>query len=156
MPTTSITAAYVNEPKGKGPGNIKTPDGQYYKVWKTSKVPGFATLGQFEPGKTYDIEYDEEEPYNGKPQYMITKLVSASTTQSTNGANGHDASARYRNSDTKSEEIKWMAAQKVAALLFVGTRDVDGCLMAARFIFREPVDVVEEAKKLFSATEAKE
>jgi hypothetical protein len=155
MPQASITVQYVNPPKegSRAPGKIKTSDGQYYKVWKDSKHGG-PCLTDFSEGQTYDIEYKEEEPYNGKAQYMVTKINSASTSKTTNGTNGHDASAAFRGQDDKSAEIKWMASQKVAALLFVGTKDVDGCMMAARFIYNEPADVVAEAKRLFNATEA--
>lgn len=156
MPTTTITAEYVNEPKGKGPGNIKDSRGQYYKVWKESKAPGQAVLSQFEKGKTYEVEFKDDGEYNGKPQYMITKVLSASTSTngSANGSNVHDASAQFRNGASQSDEMKWGCSLKVAALLFVGTKDVDGMLVAARFIFNEPASVVEEAKRLFNATEA--
>ena len=161
MPTASIVAQYVNEPKSpKAPGNIKTADGRYFKVWKSSKVPGTATLSDFEPNKTYEIEYTEEEPYNGRPSYMINKIVSASTSQSTNGNGHHDASAAYRNADTgtKSSDIKWLACLKIAGLIYAGAGAdaVDKTIATARFIYNEPIDVVDEAKKLFNATEASE
>jgi hypothetical protein len=158
MPTASITAQFVNPPKGKGPGNIKTADGRYFKVWRESKHGG-VTLGDFEPGKTYDIEYNEEEPYNGKPQYMVTKIVSASTSQSTNGNGHHDASAAYRNADTgtKSSDIKWLACLKIAGLVYAGAGEskVDLVMSTARFIYNEPIDIEDEARRLFNATEAK-
>jgi hypothetical protein len=160
MPTASITAQFVNPPKGKGPGNIKTADGRYFKVWRESKHGG-ATLGDFEPGKTYDIEYNEEEPYNGKPQYMVTKIVSASTSQSTNGNGHHDASAAYRNADTgtKSSDIKWLACLKIAGLVYAGagaTVPLAQVIATARELYNEPISIVDEAKKVFSATESKE
>jgi hypothetical protein len=157
MPQTTITAQYVNEPKGKGPGNIKTSDGRYFKVWKSAKNGG-ATLGDFEPGKTYDIEYNEEEPYNGKPQYMVTKIVSASTSQSTNGNGHHDASAAHRYSDTRSNDIKWLACLKVAGLVYAGAgaaTPLATVVAAARELYNTPADIVDEAKALFNAEEAK-
>jgi hypothetical protein len=157
MPQTSITAQFVNPPKGKGPGSIKTYDGRCFKVWRESKNGG-AVLGDFEAGKTYDIEYNEEEPYNGKAQYMVTKIVSASTSQSTNG-NGHDASAMYRNADTRSNDIKWLACLKVAGLVYAGAgaaTPLATVVAAARSLYNEPIDIVDEAKRLFNATEAKE
>ena len=159
MPTESVTVAYVNEPKSeKGPGSIKDATGRYYKVWKTSKHGG-ATLSDFENGKTYDIEYREEE-YQGKPTYTVNKIVSASTSQSTNGNGHHDASAMYRNADTgtKSSDIKWLACLKIAGLIYAGAGAdaVDKTIATARFIYNEPIDIVDEAKKLFNATEASE
>ena len=162
MPTATITAEYVNPPKGKGPGNIKDSTGRYYKVWRESKVPGTPTLSQFEVGKTYDIEYKDDGEYNGKPQYMITAIKSTSATTSTNGngANGHDASAAYRNGNGGStdDSIKWQCMLKVAALIYAGAGAdaVDKVIATARFIYHEPIDIVEESKRLFNATEAKE
>jgi hypothetical protein len=74
--TSTIKIAYVNPPKSaKGPGNVKTDDGKYFKVWPTTKIPKGATLGDFEVGNTYEVECDEEQ-YNGKPQYTVRKIVS--------------------------------------------------------------------------------
>jgi hypothetical protein len=155
MPTASITPQYVNEPKGKGPGNIKTADGRYFKVWKQSKVPGTATLSDFVAGKTYDIEYNEEEPYNGKEQYMITKIVSTSTS-----TNGHkDASAMYREpARASSNDIKWLACLKIAGLVYAGAGaaiPLSTVIATARSLYNEPISIEDEAKALFNAEEAK-
>ena len=93
--------------------------------------------------------------------YTVTKIVSASTSQSTNGNGHHDASAAYRNGNGNSsyeDGMKWGNSLKVASLLLAGAGadKVDVLMQVARFIYNEPIDIVDEAKKLFSATEATE
>lgn len=61
MQTLTAQVVYVNQPKSpKGPGSIKTADGEYLKVWPRD-------LWLFTPGKTYEIKYTSED-YKGEEQ----------------------------------------------------------------------------------------
>ena len=67
MATATVTVKFVNQPReGKKKGNIKTADGQQYGVWADK-------LSQFQPGKTYEIEYESEE-WQGKTYHNVKKF----------------------------------------------------------------------------------
>jgi hypothetical protein len=53
----AVTVAYVNPPRDKGKsGTIKDVDGQFWSVWPTM-------LNQFEPGETYEVDYEQKGVY---------------------------------------------------------------------------------------------
>jgi hypothetical protein len=105
-----------------------------------------------------EVEVGSQVSVEQKGKYTNYKLADGSkpTSVSTSSNGHHDASAAFRGGDDKSAEIKWMASQKVAALLMAGagTDKVDEMMRVARFIYNEPADVVAEAKRIFNATEA--
>jgi len=83
MPTTDVTVAYVNPPaEGKKRGTIKTTEGVYYGVW-ADKLSGF------QKGKTYTIQYDEEE-YNGRMYRSVKSNKGEVGGGSVNGKGGGD------------------------------------------------------------------
>lgn len=108
----TIQVAYVNEPKSPtGPGNVKSTDGVYYKVWTKAK-DGAATLSQFEPNKTYEVEFETGE-YKGKPDHVIRKILSTSESVVTRATNGNGQAAPVATND-RSARIERQAAHKVA------------------------------------------
>lgn len=69
MPVTTVTVEYVNQPKpGRKQGSIKTASGQYIGVWPEK-------LSAFQPGGTYEIEYDSETGQNGKTYHQLKKII---------------------------------------------------------------------------------
>lgn len=114
MSTTSIKVQYVNQPKSpKGPGNVKTDEGVYYKVWPKAKDGG-ATLAQFAggEGKTFDVEYEEEPDKGYGKTFVIRKILSSS--ESTNGGSKDLREAFAVAAVDRSARIERQAALKVA------------------------------------------
>lgn len=69
----TITVQYVNAPSNpKGPGSVKDATGRYWKVWDRD-----VSLDEFSEGQAYTVEFETSE-YNGKPQYYIKRLLTAS------------------------------------------------------------------------------
>ena len=74
-----ITVAAIGEPKGRGPGSAKTPDGKWFKYW-TDKI----TLVK---GASYDVEtYDKDN--NGRTDTFISKAKEA-RDEAPARSNGH-------------------------------------------------------------------
>lgn len=69
MPATAtITAKYVNPPKpGRTNYSIKTPEDELY--WVDPRL-----ASQFQPGGTYQIEYDTK-TFGDRPSRVITRVV---------------------------------------------------------------------------------
>lgn len=82
MAQATIKVAYVNPPKpGKKLGSIKDENGNYYGVWPDK-------LSLFEPGRTYTIEFTEE---NGFKNFK--KLAGSGGSSSARGSGALDAKA---------------------------------------------------------------
>ena len=101
MQQATITVQYVNQPKGpRGPGSIKDTEGNYWKVWPTTKKPGGATLDSFAVGGTYSIGYDPGE-YQGKPDNTITSVTQTAAP----ATNGHKLPPRQETAPTDAERM---------------------------------------------------
>ena len=83
MTKATVTVSFVNQPKeGKKQGSIKTKDNALYGVFENM-------LGQFQPGSTYEIEYDSRE-WQGKTFHTVksAKQVAAATNGAAPAAGG--------------------------------------------------------------------
>lgn len=90
MNTATVTVAFVNPPKGTAKkGTIKGKDGAIYGVWADK-------LNQFQPGKTYQIEYETSE-YQGKNYTTVKKWTEAQAQQSAPAANGNGGGNGHSN-----------------------------------------------------------
>lgn len=95
MPTVTLTVKYVNPPKpGKNRGSIKDTDDVIYGVFGDK-------LHQFEAGKTYDIDYTEQD-VNGVTYRTVKSVTplssgapkSSASTPSSGGGSYRETSAR--------------------------------------------------------------
>lgn len=115
MQSTTVTAQYVNPPKGRGPASIKATDGKYYRFW-TKKIP----VHTFQQNGTYNIGFHTE-VYNGEDQYYIDEVINAGDAGATYAAAPKaNLAAPQQFSPEKVEDISVLAIVKCMQPLPVG------------------------------------
>ena len=95
MPSAVVKVTYVNQAQaGKVNGSIKVEDGTYYGVKP-------AMLGLFQPGNTYEIQYESSD-FKGKTYH---KVISVKPVASAPQISSGGPSKGYQTDDKTAERI---------------------------------------------------
>ena len=94
MPSAIVKVTYVNQAQaGKVNGSIKVEDGTYYGVKP-------AMLGLFQPGNTYEIQYESSD-FKGKTYHKVISVKPVASAPQTSGG----STKGYQTDDKTAERI---------------------------------------------------
>ncbi len=97
MPSAIVKVAYVNQAQaGKVNGSIKVEDGTYYGVKP-------AMLGLFQPGNTYEIQYESSD-FKGKTYHKVISVKPAPIEGNVGHAQSFANKGAYGKTDDKTAE----------------------------------------------------
>ena len=96
MPSAVVKILFVNQPQsGKVNGSIKVEDGTYYGVKP-------AMLGLFQPGNTYEIQYESSD-FKGKTYHKVISVKPAAAAAAPQASGG--STKGYQTDDKTAERI---------------------------------------------------
>lgn len=107
--TATVTVKFVNPPKeGKKKGSIKGANDEFFFVWADK-------LGQYEKGKTYEVEYEESD-FNGQTYRTIKNVKPSGNGSAAQSAAPATSGAYYKPTSPVDSERMFVCAILAAGI----------------------------------------